>query len=42
MNPIVRLVHGLLEFVSEEAEGYEVDALNFWVCGIFFGQTRAS
>lgn len=26
-----QLVKGLLEFVSEEAEGYEVDALNFWV-----------
>eukprot|EP00906_Rhabdomonas_costata_P001530 RCo002537 len=26
-----RLVKGLLDFVSEEEEGYEVDALNFWV-----------
>ena len=27
-----KLLHSLLVFISEEAEGYEVDALNFWVC----------
>lgn len=26
-----QLVKGLLDFISEEEEGYEVDALNFWV-----------
>jgi rubrerythrin len=26
-----RLLHGLLQFISEEEGGYEVDALNFWV-----------